>query len=341
MLKKCFICAVVALGVSGYARGGDITYTFDTSAQGWLGYNQVFQPTGGNPGGFVSAPGDWVGPSSLSGDLSSYIGGLVSFDMKVGIPSTNGPAIIFAPADRLQNASFVFTPSSTPNAWTHYSAPLLASRSGLGGIGFLFPGIMSNVNFVELSVGAIAGPFGLDNFHMEHGSRVDPPTSGPGSTATNPVLPTSTSPSGFQFGGTSSGAYVDPPTASSYHYVMTGKSLFTYVDGFPSGFSHPFTVFSGGQLIGSYQPGDEIDFTKLPGGGVSEFTISAIVPGTDPTDPGAFPLRLTFDTATADFVIDPGISSTPEPASITLLGIAIAGMAGYGWRWKRKTALAA
>jgi PEP-CTERM motif-containing protein len=36
--------------------------------------------------------------------------------------------------------------------------------------------------------------------------------------------------------------------------------------------------------------------------------------------------------------VEDDVSATPEPASVTLLGIGIAGMAGYGWRRRRSTA---
>ena len=36
-------------------------------------------------------------------------------------------------------------------------------------------------------------------------------------------------------------------------------------------------------------------------------------------------------------VSGPGVAAAPEPATLTLLGIGVAGMAGYGWR-RRKTA---
>jgi hypothetical protein len=41
--------------------------------------------------------------------------------------------------------------------------------------------------------------------------------------------------------------------------------------------------------------------------------------------------------APGTFTFFEAASSTPEPASLTLLGLGIAGMAGYGWR-KRKHA---
>jgi hypothetical protein len=33
--------------------------------------------------------------------------------------------------------------------------------------------------------------------------------------------------------------------------------------------------------------------------------------------------------------VDP---ATPEPASLTMLGLGALGLMGYGWRWKRKAA---
>ena len=42
-----------------------------------------------------------------------------------------------------------------------------------------------------------------------------------------------------------------------------------------------------------------------------------------------------FVTGLDNFQLDGSLSSTPEPATLTLLGIGIAGLAGYGWR-KRK-----
>ncbi len=74
---------------------------------------------------------------------------------------------------------------------------------------------------------------------------------------------------------------------------MTTGSLFQYVDGFPSGFASPFTISVGGQVVGTYGPGQEVDFTAFPGGGVSSFTITGISPGVDPSNSTAFPLNTT------------------------------------------------
>jgi len=47
----------------------------------------------------------------------------------------------------------------------------------------------------------------------------------------------------------------------------------------------------------------------------------------DPTDPGAFPIELGFNTPTVDFDAEPLGSAVPEPSSLLLLS---AGMVGLG-----------
>ncbi len=131
----------------------------------------------------------------------------------------------------------------------------------------------------------------------------------PGSSESNPVLPDGMEDGAFSFVGVVTGAWVDPPVAEGFRYTMTSDSLFTEIQDFPTGFPNPFTVSVNGKELGEFGPGDSVDFTQFPGGGVKEFTITGLTPLVDPENPIAFPLQVGFDTETADFtmgaILDP------------------------------------
>ncbi|WP_368007559.1 hypothetical protein [Laspinema palackyanum] len=131
----------------------------------------------------------------------------------------------------------------------------------------------------------------------------------PGSSENNPVLPGGMEDGAFSFVGVVTGAWVDPPVAEGFRYTMNSDSLFTEIQDFPTGFPNPFTVSVNGQELGEFGPGDSVDFTQFPGGGVKEFTITGLTPLVDPENPIAFPLKVGFNTETADFtmgaILDP------------------------------------
>ena len=131
----------------------------------------------------------------------------------------------------------------------------------------------------------------------------------PGSSENNPVLPEGMEDGAFSFVGVVTGAWFDPPVAEGFRYTMTSDSLFTEIQDFPTGFPTPFTVSVNGQELGEFGPGDSVDFTQFPGGGVKEFNITGLTPLVDPENPIAFPLKIGFDTETADFtmaaILDP------------------------------------
>jgi hypothetical protein len=52
-----------------------------------------------------------------------------------------------------------------------------------------------------------------------------------------------------------------------------------------------------------------------------------------PTTVGNF--NIASETGNATFTATTATTATPEPASLTLLGIGAAGLLGYGWRRKR------
>lgn len=127
----------------------------------------------------------------------------------------------------------------------------------------------------------------------------------PGASQNTPVLPNGMQAGAFSFVGVVTGAWVDPPTTEGYRYTMTSDSLFTKIEDFPTGFPNNFTVSVGDRVLGEFGPGDTVDFSDFPGGGVEEFTITGITPFLDPDNPMAFPVKLAFNTETADFMMKP------------------------------------
>lgn len=161
-------------------------------------------------------------------------------------------------------------------------------------------------------------------------------TPNPGASQSNPILPTSaTTANGvttFAFAAVPTGSWVDPKSATAFAFAMTGGSLFTGIDGFPTGFASPFDVTAGGKDYGLFAPGQTLTFD---GDGVSSFLISGIDPAVDGTDGAAFPLQVAFNAATADFTM---VAAAPEPSELGALGIGLLGLGGLALRARRRSA---
>jgi|GEM_PF-6202875 len=174
---------------------------------------------------------------------------------------------------------------------------------------------LKNSSDVTTPIGSfVAGNF-LQIFSSDKGLSIMHTAAQPGDLQVLPILPTSIEPGRFIFASISgqsecaallgapereasglAGVWIDPPAAFGFRYVTTSDSLFTEILDFPTGFSGEFTVSVGDTVLGSFGPGDRVDFTGFPGGGVSEFTVTGISPVVDSEDPLAFPLKVAFNT---------------------------------------------
>jgi hypothetical protein len=85
---------------------------------------------------------------------------------------------------------------------------------------------------------------------------------GPGISASNPLYPDAPASCSAETATcvldflvfTTVGSFLDPATADAYTYQTLDGSLFTFVGGFPSGFTGPFDISSGGTNFGLFSP---------------------------------------------------------------------------------------
>lgn len=233
--------------------------------------------------------GDYSVPVTSVSTLSPG-GSFVTFDLGTG------PAVV-------AGEKLAILLKSTEESVSPYQWQATRINSYANGAGF------STASYQTPSISSLGGPdFGFKTY-------VDTT----GSSQSDPVLPNSVNGSGdFVFTNVPTGSWFDPPSAYGFDYIMTGGSLFTKIDDFPTGFG-PVTVSSGGQVLGSFSPGQSFTFA---GSGVSEFSVTGLNPLVNPADTSAYPLKLEFNTDTASFEMDPlSATSTPEPSTLVLTSI--------------------
>jgi hypothetical protein len=179
-----------------------------------------------------------------------------------------------------------------------------------------------------------------------YGTTQSQPDSEPGTTPTNPLLPTPNpnNPDGFTFPGVPVGdnglgiinpIFFDPIVSVGYDYAVTGGPLFASVlipNPLPQGDSNFILELPG---FGNYPlvAGTTFNLLGVNPLGFSDFRISDIDPTEmlDPTNPTAFVTGLTFTAAgTVTVTQNPIIQNTggvsvPEPSN--LLGL---GLLGFG-----------
>ncbi len=188
-------------------------------------------------------------------------------------------------------------------------------------------------------------PIGDMAFRL-YGSTQSQPDTEPGTTPTNPLLPTPApnNPDGFTFPGVIIGdnglgiidpIFFDPIVSVGYDYSVTGGPLFASVlipSALPQGDSNFILELPG---FGNYSllAGTTFNLLGVNPLGFSDFRISDIDPAEmlDPTNPTAFVTGLTFTapgtvTVTQNPIIqNTGGVSVPEPSN--LLGL---GLLGFG-----------
>ena len=299
-----------------------ITYAFDSSEQGWrlgassgsgVGGNAIYSSGEGNPGGFNSAsfspndalvtPVDIGPPATEFGgrNLSSYYGGLLSFDAKM-IDVSGTPAGIddirvqFDWAAGVGKYWHVWQSSGlNQNSWTHYSVPILVDQF-IGSATGIFTwqrdilGHIASVRIFGGLDGVTSQKLAIDNFRIEEGTRHDAPgagnpagtsgvTTGSGSSTSNPILPIGPRPTPprvnlppnhvqlpnewvFDPPPISGGLWHDPDPADAFLFETSNDSFFTHA-AFPTGFVSPFEVWVGTSSLGHFGPGSDVDFTTF------------------------------------------------------------------------------
>src|SRR5262245_52695178 len=187
-----FVAAAVLLTASPVSA--DVVNTFNASVEGWTTGDMVssaspgpsfstptFNPTGGNPGGYISTIDTFfeVGffaPSAYTGNLSSYYGGTFSFDLF----DTANDGIVYVALVLYGNGTSIeahgpipstvsFTPFSftlTEASFHPYAGSGLTSSGSLTQAQFL--AILNNVTAVAIHADWRTGEdnTGLDNVSL-------------------------------------------------------------------------------------------------------------------------------------------------------------------------------
>lgn len=151
----------------------------------------------------------------------------------------------------------------------------------------------------------------------------------PGSTPTNPILPTmnSSSPGSGRLTAVvhvGSASWYDPEIATGFDFSTNNSTRFAAITGFPAGFKDSFEVLVNGVSLGHFSPGQSLNFTDLTGAPVNRFSIRGINPGVDPDSPTSFPIALAFDKENVDFnMTATEISAVPELPAGSLLALGL------------------
>jgi len=249
-------------------------------------------------------------PTSNGGAMSIN----VSLDFSTGVPAgatgsvtflgqySGGNPVVFAPLAIPANETLF---GAAPDSLSSSSVQIGSSGNAVTVLGNVLAGASGNVTAFALAM------FDLQ-FDVTQATTLTISGSLDGSlqgaTQTFPLLPTSTGTTGqASFVNCPTGQWVDPPLALGFDFQQTGSSLFTHILALPVGIDGDglFEVFVGSQSLGQFAAGAGVDFVQLHGSAVASFRIVGIDPAVDATNNLAFPVKLAFDTPTADFTMTP------------------------------------
>jgi hypothetical protein len=305
-----------------------------------------------------------TGMSIYSGTFLGSVGDLVTIRVwndSAGIPGTLIHS--FTETISVIDTAGVGEWSNINNKFANFTTPINLAAStpywiGMSGFGVIIDTIIGPVETIGLASlntnpgdGAMAQfsgttletglqPLGDMAFRL-YGSTQSQPDTEPGTTPTNPLLPTPApnNPDGFTFPGVIIGdnglgiidpIFFDPIVSVGYDYSVTGGPLFASVlipSALPQGDSNFILELPG---FGNYSllAGTTFNLLGVNPLGFSDFRISDIDPAEmlDPTNPTAFVTGLTFTApGTVTVTQNPITVSVPEPSN--LLGL---GLLGFG-----------
>jgi len=171
-ILSAFVLCFLLMSVPAQAT---LQYTFDATSEGWSTVDGAtfngWQSTNGNPGGYIKGTDSVGGPtwyfaSPSLGNMSSYKGGTLSYDVnllyKSGSYFDNSEVIIKSGSTTMSwNPATAHQPAV--NAWTTYSVDLTSANFGVSEA--TFNSIMSNVTTIWIRGEYISGgdSEGLDN----------------------------------------------------------------------------------------------------------------------------------------------------------------------------------
>ncbi|HLO48471.1 MAG TPA: PEP-CTERM sorting domain-containing protein [Kamptonema sp.] len=209
------------------------------------------------------------------------------------------------------------------------------------------PGFMCSMALVDDWIVTVGS--GEQNWVYQNGSAALVANE-PGSSQQNPIMPNVTLPNRWEFTDVPRRTWSDPPTAYGFRYEMTSDSVFTQILDFPTGFTKPFTVLVKDVILGKFTAGNSVNFSNystllgnlLVGNGVKEFSVTGL--NVDPSNPAVFPIKLDFNTETANFnmhaLLNEESQPVPEPSEITGIVTSAAFFGGLLLKRKRKSEVA-